>query len=443
MSNGDDDAEAGDADGADEPESEPGTDAEPEAGSETEGETEETALSADTLDERLVEAEAALDEAETEADLDDVEADLDAISEDIEAADLPEPDEDDEDAEDPQAELEDRLSDLRDRLADQRGPYAEDVSGSVEGTASTVASTRWTDDGLPEVVDAVEAFLGTAADRLDTAFAADSEDADDLAAALEEAADAIEGAGLDPDDDAETIGALLEAAETLADDVEAAEEWDDLTVREQLDVRGFYDVLESENRKDFPPEWTAIKLYEKRGEPEPILHGLETFDSDFMEENVLDTLTRMAPEEAFEQIHQRAQKRDKKPVEILGKIGDERACETLHEFIEGDGDLALQKATLRALGEIGSEDSVQPVANRLDADDYEVRSAAARALGLVGDTRAIDPLADVLDEDEADEVRASAAWALNRIGTERALEVLVDYTDDRAYIVQAEARKAI
>ena len=175
MSNGDDDAEAGDADGPDEPEAE----------SETEGEAEETALSADTLDERLNGAETALDEAETEADLDDVEADLDAIAEDIEAADLPEPDEDDEDAEDPQAELEDRLSDLRDRLADQRGPYAEDVTGSVEGTASTVASTRWTDDGLPDVVDAVETFLGTAADRLDTAFAADSEDADDLAAALE------------------------------------------------------------------------------------------------------------------------------------------------------------------------------------------------------------------------------------------------------------------
>ena len=137
MSNGDDDAEAGDADGADEPESEPGT----------AGETEETALSADTLDERLVEAEAALDEAETEADLDDVEADLDAISEDIEAADLPEPDEDDEDADDPQAELEDRLSDLREDLADQRGPYAEDVTATVEEAETTLTDTRWTEDG--------------------------------------------------------------------------------------------------------------------------------------------------------------------------------------------------------------------------------------------------------------------------------------------------------
>jgi len=425
MSNGDDDAEAGDADGADEPESE------------------ETALSADTLDERLNQADEDLDAAETEADLDAVEADLDSLEEDIEAADLPEPDEDDEDADDPRAEFEDRLADLRDRLEDQRGPYAEDVVESVEGTSSTVADTRWTDDGLPEVVDAVEAFFGAAAEQLDDSFAAESGDADALAAALEEAATAVDDAGLDPDEDTETIEALLAAAEELADGVEAAEEWDDLTVRQQLDAQGFYDVLDSENRKDFPPEWNAIKVYEKLGEPEPILLGLETFDSDFMEENILDTLVRMAPEEAFEAIHQRAQKRNKTPVKILGKIGDDRACETLHDFIDGDGDPALQKVTLRALGEIGSEESTQPVANRLAADNYEVRSAAARALGLLGDTRAIDPLADVLEDDEADEVRASAAWALNQIGTDRALEVLADYTDDRAYIVQAEAGKAV
>jgi ElaB/YqjD/DUF883 family membrane-anchored ribosome-binding protein len=424
MSNGDDDAEAGDAE-----------DPEPES--------EETALSADTLDERLSQADEELDAAETEADLDAVEADLDSLEEDIEAADLPDPDEDDEDVEDPRAEFEDRLADLRDRLEDQRGPYAADVVESVEGTGSTIADTRWTDDGLPDVVDAVETLLGTVGDELDDSFAAAGADADALAAVLEEAAGAVGDADLDPDEDTETIETLLAAADELADGVEAAEEWDDLTVRQQLDAQGFYDVLDSENRKDFPPEWNAIKIYEKLGEPEPILLGLETFDSDFMEENILDTLVRMAPEEAFEAIHQRAQKRNKTPVRILGKIGDDRACETLHDFVDGDGDPALQKVTLRALGEIGSEESTQPVANRLAADNYEVRSAAARALGLLGDTRAIDPLADVLEADDADEVRASAAWALNQIGTERALEVLAEYTDDRAYIVQAEAGKAV
>ncbi len=74
------------------------------------------------------------------------------------------------------------------------------------------------------------------------------------------------------------------------------------------------------------------------------------------------------------------QKRDKGPIEVLGKIGDERATETLHDYIDGDGDPALQKVTLRALGAIGSAESVQPVANRLDADSEEIRSVAARTL---------------------------------------------------------------
>jgi hypothetical protein len=199
--------------------------------------------------------------------------------------------------------------------------------------------------------------------------------------------------------------------------------------------------LNSENRKDFPPEWNAVKLYEKAGDVEPMLLALEKLGSDFMEENVLDALEHIAPEEAFDAVHQRAEKRDKQCIRILGRIGDDRACDTLEEFL-GGGDFKLELVTLHALGSIGNTGSTQAVANRLVADNPDVRSAAARALGLIGDTRAIDPLADVLADDDADEVRASAAWALNRIGTERALEAAAAYADDRSYIVQAEAEKA-
>jgi len=128
------------------------------------------------------------------------------------------------------------------------------------------------------------------------------------------------------------------------------------------------------------------------------------------------------------------------PVEILGKIGDERALETLHGYL--DADPALAQVALRATGEVGSEESTQPVADRLVADDPSVRSSAARALGLIGDTRAIDPLGDVLAEDDIDEVRASAAWALRQIGTRRALDVASDYADDESFLVETEARKA-
>jgi len=396
-------------------------------------------LSTDTIESRLDDAAESLDATETEADLDDVEATLDDIEADIEAAQFPDPD--DEDAEDPQAALEDRLSELRDDLEEQRGPYAEDVTAIVETAEATLTDTRWTEDGEWDAVAAATSFVGTVRETLDTDLAAAVEDPDGVAQDLTAAREAIGDADLDPDEDAETIETLLAAAEDLQAGLEEAEEWDDLTIREQLDAEGFYDVLESENRKDYPVEWNVVKIREQGRDIEPILTALERFESDFMEENILDALEHIAPEEAFDAMLERAQKRDKQPVRILGRIGDERACETLQDFL-GGGDVKLEKTTLRALGAIGSEDSTQPVANRLAADNPEVRSVAARALGLIGDTRAIEPLADTLAEDDADEVRASAAWALNQIGTERALDAAAEYADDRSYIVQVEAEKA-
>jgi hypothetical protein len=397
------------------------------------------ALDPDDLETRLNDAAAALEDAETESDLDSIESSLDSIAEDLEAADLPEPE--DEDEEDPQDAMESRLSDLRDDLEEQRGPYVSDVTDSVEETVATIRDTRWTEDGEPDVVDAAQTFGDSVSETVDAPMSVDTEDLDSVAEELESISQTLGDTDYDADEDAETIAALLEAAETLDDGVEAAEEWDDLTVREQLQAQGFYDVLESENRKDYPAEWNAVKIYTQAKDVEPILTALDRFESDFMEENILDALEQIAPDEAFEEMHARAQKRNVQPIRILGRIGNDDACETLHDFL-GGGDVVLEKTTLRALGGIGSEESTQPVANRLVADNAEIRSLAARSLGLIGDTRAIKPLSRVLEEDDADEVRASAAWALNQIGTEEALEAAAAYADDRSYIVQHEAEKA-
>jgi len=394
-------------------------------------------LPAATLEERLDAAADDLEAAETEGDLDDVEAELDAIE-----ADLPEPTEDEDGEEDdPAAEERERLGDLRDQLAEQRGPYAEDVTEVLDEAETTIEESEWTETGESEVGDAVETVLDAAGDELGESYAVDGEGLDAAASTVATVRADVDGADLDADDDAETIASLLEAAETLAEDLEAAEVWSDLTVRQQLDAQGFYDVLSPENRKDYPPEWSAIKIYAEQGEPEPILTALEKYESDFMEENILDAIERFAPEAAFDAVHQRAQRRDTHTIRILGRIGDERACDTLVDFL-GGGDVELEKVTLRALGAIGDQETTQAVANRLDADDGEIRSTAARSLGMLGDTRAVDPLSDVLHDDEADEVRASAAWALRQIGTEDALDTVTDYAGDRSYIVQAEAKKA-
>ncbi|ADJ15545.1 HEAT repeat domain-containing protein [Halalkalicoccus jeotgali] len=400
-------------------------------------------LTEESLDERLDGAEAALEEAETESDLDDVSATLVSIGDDLEEADLPEPeadeDEDEEEAEDPRERLESRLSDLQDDLESQRGPYSEDVIEGIEEAGTTIDETRWTETGEAELVAPVEAFIERENEILGTDLGLDGEEPASLVTTLESAAAAVGDASLDPDEDEEEIAALLDAVEELQAGIEDAEEWDDLTTREKLAAHGFYDVLD--HRKDYPPEWHAIKVYEKRGEAEPILLALDQLGSEFMERHCIESLTRMGAVEALDVMTQRANKRDKPAITALGKIGSDDSVEMLTEYAASDGDPKLQLVTLKALGEIGSEEATQAVADRLTSENPEVRSAAARSLGLIGDTRAISPLSDVLEDDDADSVRASAAWALNQIGTEDALEAVEPYADDRAFLVQSEARK--
>jgi uncharacterized protein with GYD domain len=391
----------------------------------------------EALGERLEDAEAALEEASVESDYEDVATTLSSIEADLEAADLPES-EDDEPA--PEEELSDRLSELETRLDDERGPYAEDVTAIVEDTAGTVTDTRWTESGEPDVIAASEAFLDTVAEELDVDLDAPGETTASAAKALESAAEAIGSADLDPDDDGEAIATLLEAAETLASAVEGAEAWADLTVRQQLAAEGFYEVLD--HHKDFPPEWSALKQWEKRGRVDMIALAYEQLDSEFMEEHCLEAFNRLGDPAALDAIESLIDRRDTAAIEIAGKCGSDRPLESLLEYVDEESDPNLQLATIRALGEIGAEEAIQPIADQLEAEDDRVRSRAARSLGLIGDTRAIDPLSETLATAEQDDVRASAAWALNQIGTERAREALAEYTDDGAYLVESEAAKA-
>jgi hypothetical protein len=397
-------------------------------------------LSPEDFESRLDDAESALEDAETEADLDGVEATLDAVESDLDAADLPEADEEDE--ADPAEAFADRLSALREDLESQRGPYAEDVVEAVETAAGTVADTRWTERGEPAVADAVESFVDDADGTLDADLAVDGDDEDALTAALDAVAEAVEDADLDPDEDAETVAALVAAADDLTAALEDAEEWDDLEVREQLEAEGFYDVLG--HYKDFPPEWSALKAHERNGDVEMVLLALDSLDSDFMERHCMEALVRMGDPRGYDEMFQRAGRRDRPGIEALGKMGPaaEDAVDTLLEYVDTDSDPGLQKVTFKALGEIGSEEATQALADKLVMDNDTVRPYAARALGLLGDTRAVDPLVETLETDEVDTVRASAAWALRQIGTERALEAAAEATADDSFLVAHEAELA-
>ncbi|MFC3957160.1 HEAT repeat domain-containing protein [Halovivax cerinus] len=440
--------------------------------------------------------ETELEAAETEPDLDEVEATLDDVRADHESIEVPEPpdepeDEDEEVPEDPyeavreeRDDLGDAIDDVESGIEDQRGPYAEDVVDEYGSARSDLSSTRWTAEGVDQLRPVVAtardetiAALGAADEAIapveesafdvsdvdpsdgaedegDSTAASDDpgavrsvvddriEDAvADLAATVEDAEAEIDAADLDPDDDAGTIATLLEIADDLHDGVDDATAWDDLEVREQLRREGFYDVLD--HVKDFPPEWHALKVHQQQGNVEQILLALDSLDSDYMEGHCFEALEHLADPAAIDAMVQRANRRDERAIRVLGAIGEstEDVVDTLLDYVD-TGDVAMRTTTMRALGQLGAEAAVQPIADQLADENPTVRSRAARSLGLIGDTRTIAPLADVLAGDETDSVRASAAWALRQIGTEDALEAVTPYADDRVYLVQAEAERA-
>lgn len=67
-----------------------------------------------------------------------------------------------------------------------------------------------------------------------------------------------------------------------------------------------------------------------------------------------------------------------------------------------------------ALGEIGDPRAVNPLAEILSDDNWEVRSSAAKALGKIGDDRAVDPLINLL-RDRNENVRWHTLQAIEAI----------------------------
>ena len=415
-------------------------------GDEEPAETEADSIVAE-FEDRLESASTAVEAAETEADLDDVEATLEAIETDLEETDIPvpEPEDEDEEPEDPAEDLEDELSDLQDAVDDKRGPYGEDVIDAIDDVRGTLTDTRWAEEGENELVPGVQEFLDEVESILDAEFGSAVPDPEELSVTLETVAEAVEDAALDADEDADTIADLLDATDMLADGVDAATAWTDLEIRERLHREGFYEPLEGAKHKDFPPEWSALKAWETRGNVEMVVLLLDLMgDTDFITRHCIEALEYMGDEAGLEPLTNLAKRRNLNAIDAIGKIGADGGVDAIESHAESGSSVELQARSLTALGAIGDTATTETVANQLVAESDRVKTAAIRALGMIGDTRAIEPLADVLADDSYDaSVRASAAWALGEIGTESALETAAEFATDNSYLVEQEAEKAV
>jgi len=126
----------------------------------------------------------------------------------------------------------------------------------------------------------------------------------------------------------------------------------------------------------------------------------------------------------------------------LGDKGNNRAIEPLITTLKHN-DLAVQHFVAAALVKIG-EPAVKPLINALkNKNPVSFRIKVINVLGKIGDNRAVGPLIAALKDTSSDAIRAGAAIALGKIGDKRAVEPLILALKDMYSILQDEAAAAL
>ena len=106
----------------------------------------------------------------------------------------------------------------------------------------------------------------------------------------------------------------------------------------------------------------------------------------------------------------------------------------------------LAAAALTAIGNCGSEASVEPLLDLLDDDDYhdELKPTIIKALGDIGSEKALDLLIDILEDiDEEKSWRWSACEALGKIAHPDALPAIEFALQDSDTYLRSYAVKAL
>ncbi|MGC9517524.1 MAG: HEAT repeat domain-containing protein [Methanomicrobiales archaeon] len=133
----------------------------------------------------------------------------------------------------------------------------------------------------------------------------------------------------------------------------------------------------------------------------------------------------------------------------IEKLKKEKNIDGLVKALKNE-DFIIRKEAARALKYVGDENSVQPLIETLNYEDWQsgyiildaVREYAAEALGRIGDKKAVDPLINALNDRDA-EVRWKSAWSLGRIGDKKAVKPLIKTLEDENSDVRKHAAAAL
>ena len=116
-------------------------------------------------------------------------------------------------------------------------------------------------------------------------------------------------------------------------------------------------------------------------------------------------------------------------IRALGEIGDEKTVQALTDqlnyYEDGDG----ASAALTALSRIAHPSSAPVFLSYLTHKDPALRRAAVEGLARTGDAKTIEGFVQTVNQDEAENVRAAMAFALHRKGYANYLGRMIDFMD--------------
>ena len=124
----------------------------------------------------------------------------------------------------------------------------------------------------------------------------------------------------------------------------------------------------------------------------------------------------------------------------LGRIGNPSMPSLIMTLRRGNADVRYIAAM--ALAGTGNSETVEPLVEALQDEDWRVRGVAAQALGCLGDPTAILPLTEALN-DTVSYVRRHAAWSLALIGGPAASRALSKALKDEDKYVRCIAEATL
>ena len=129
-------------------------------------------------------------------------------------------------------------------------------------------------------------------------------------------------------------------------------------------------------------------------------------------------------------------------ISVLGQIKSEEAVEPLLKCLSS-GQADLRRAAAAALWNIKSVKSVPALGRALKDEDSEVRRLAAGALGNIGSTESLPSLTGLLVEETVVPVRVEVLRALGRLGDQRAFDSIISQAKEPDPRVRVEAVRSL